>query len=75
MQQHGSKYFARRPPPRRTLVCAINRLKFKFSKHGHVACQFKGNYESINIVTHILSQTPPKVNLGVGGKGFMFSDL
>ena len=40
MQQHGSKYFARRPPPT-TLGDGVNMSKFNFLEHGHVAYQIK----------------------------------
>ena len=48
MQQHGNKYFARRPTsptPRSTLGMGSNGRNSTFSEHGLVAYQIKGNYE------------------------------
>ena len=45
MQQHGSKYFARRPPSPTTLGDEVNRSKLLFSEHCSVAYQIKGNHE------------------------------
>ena len=44
MQQHCSKYFARRHPPPTLGLGSIDR-KSTFSEHGHVAYQIKGNHE------------------------------
>ena len=41
MQQHGSKYFARKPPP--TLGMGLIGQNSTFSEDGHVAYQFKRN--------------------------------
>ena len=42
MQQYGSKYFARRPPPLDP-VGGVKRLYLTFSEHGHVTYKIKGN--------------------------------
>ena len=52
MQQHGSKYFARRPTPLRMGSIGQNST---FSEHGHVAYLIKENYECSNMVTNILT--------------------
>ena len=44
MQQHGSKYFARIPPPQNPRDGTIGRNS-TFSEHGHVAYQIKWNHE------------------------------
>ena len=50
MEQHGSKYFAFRPPPPYST----------FSEQCCVAYQFKGNHECSNMVTNILpADLPP----------------
>ena len=54
--QHGSKYYARRPPPP---TLGVKRLKFNFSEHGHIAYKIKGNHECSNMVANILPAAPP----------------
>ena len=51
LQQHGSKYFARRSPPHVNMsICQ----KSTFSEHSHVAYQIKGNHECSNMAANIL---------------------
>ena len=45
MKQHGSKYFARRPPTHPTLGMGSIGQNSTFSEHGHVAHQVKGNHK------------------------------
>ena len=63
MQQHGSNYFACRPPM--SLTRPIGQ-KSTFSEHCHVAYQIKGSHECSNMETNILlaDTPPPTVNLG-----------
>ena len=58
MQQHGSKYFACRPPPPRPWVFGQNIIS---TEHGHVAYPIKWNHECSNMVANILPA-------GVGSK-------
>ena len=54
MQQHGSKYFARRPPPiPRSGGGAEGQIQL-FKEHDHVAYQISGNDECSNRRAHIL---------------------
>ena len=61
MQQHGSKYFARRSPlpipSPLTLTLGMGSMgqNSTFSEHGHVAYQIKENHECSNMVA---PQTP-----------------
>ena len=57
MQQHDSKYFARRPP--HTFPTQSIGQKSTFSEHDHVAYQIKGNHECSNMVANILHSDPP----------------
>ena len=59
MQQHGSKYFTRRPP-------VSKGQNSTFSEHGWVAYQIKGNHECSNMVANSLPPDP--CILGVGSK-------
>ena len=46
MQQHGSKYFARRPPPPTPPTLRMGSIGQNiFSEHDHVAYQITGNHE------------------------------
>ena len=56
MQQHCSKYFARRPT---ALGVGLIGQNLTFSENGHVAYQIKVNDECINMVADILPATPP----------------
>ena len=56
MQQHGSKYFARRFPIPPTL--GMGSVGF-FSEHGHVAYQIKENRLCSDMVANILRADPP----------------
>ena len=61
MQQHGSKYFARRPPPPElTLGVGSKDQNSTFSEHGHVAYQIKENHECNNMVANILPAEPAR---------------
>ena len=51
MQQHGSKYFACRPPPPPPT--------HTHTEHGHVAYQIKGYQVCSNMVANILPAAPP----------------
>ena len=67
MHQHGSKYFAHRPPSH-ALTRSIGH-KATFSEHGHVAYQIKGNHEFSNMVANILHADPPPPGpRGMGSK-------
>ena len=57
MQQHGSKYFARRH-----LGDGVNRSNSTFSEYGHVAYQIKENHKYSNMVANI----SPADSLGMG---------
>ena len=64
MQQHGSNYFACRPSPLRPPLptpptLAVERSKFHFSEHCHVAYHIKGNHKCSNILAHVLPADPP----------------
>ena len=55
MHQHGSKYFARRPPtPSPVLWMGSEGQNSTFSEHGHVTYQIKENQECTNMVANIL---------------------
>ena len=72
MQQRGSKYFARRPPPYTPdPVDGVNRSKFTCSEHDHVTYQIKENQECTNMVANILlaDPLPPTPTLGMGSVG------
>ena len=56
MEEHGSKYYARRPFPR---TWGSKGQKSTFSEHGHVAYEIKGNHKCNNIVVNILPADPP----------------
>ena len=60
MQQHGSKYFARRPlpPPPSDPGVGSKGQNSTFSQHGHVAYQIKGNHECVKMVAIILPAGP-----------------
>ena len=62
MQQHGSKYFTRRPHSR-PWGWGQN---LKFSEHAHAAYQMKWNHECSNMVANILPTDPPPRPLGLG---------
>ena len=58
MQQHGSKYIARRHPP-------PTHKKSTFSEHGHFAYRTECNREYSNMVANILpADTPPTLGWG-----------
>ena len=59
MQQHGSKYLARRPPPPPTVGVWSICKNSTFSKHGHIAYQNKWNHECINMSQIFYPQTTP----------------
>ena len=73
MQQHGSKYFARRPLPISNSWGGVKRSKFNvFSHQCQVAYQIKENRECSNMVANILPADPyppSSLTLGVGSKG------
>ena len=59
MQQHGSKYFAHRPPIPTWGVGQKGQNSF-CSEYGHVAYQIKGNGACSNMVANILHADPPR---------------
>ena len=60
MQQHGSKYFAHRPPPYpQTQVMGSVGQNSTFKENEHVAYQIKENLECSNMVANILRTDPP----------------
>ena len=58
MQQHGSKYFVRRPPPSTHPGDGVCSSNLTTSEHGHVAYQIKVNYEWSNTVVNSLRADP-----------------
>ena len=58
MQQHGSKYFARRPPPPTTLGVGWKVKIQLFQNTGHVSYKIKGNHECKYMVANILPADP-----------------
>ena len=58
MQKHGSKYFARIPPPPLTLGIGSKVQNALFSEYGHVAYQIKCNDACSNMVAILYPQTP-----------------
>ena len=79
MQQRGSKYFARRPPPLHPdPVDGVNRSKFTCSEHGHVTYQIKENQECTNMVANILLADPlppPHPRDGVSRSNNFFKNM
>ena len=76
MQQHGRKYFGRRPPTTDP-GDGINRSvgqNLTFSEHGHIS--IKENQECSNMVANILAATPPPPypDPGVNRLKFNFSE-
>ena len=71
MQQHGSKYFAHRPLPPRTVGIRVNWSKFNFFRHGHVAYQIKWNHKMQHHVGNFAADPPPRPRdpKGIGSKG------
>ena len=75
MQQHVSKYFARRPSPAIAPTPGMRPVgqDSTFSEHGHVAYQIKENHECSNKVPNILPadslSPPPPQTLGMGSVG------
>ena len=74
MQQHGSKYFAARPPALTPdPVGGVKRSKLNLSEHSHVAYQIKWKHECNNMVAKILPADPPPPHLGDGVKRSKFN--
>ena len=67
--QHGSKYYACRPPPHPR----SKGLNSTFLEHGHIAHQVKGNHECSNVVANILPAAPPSPNPGVKMSNLTFA--
>ena len=62
MQQHGSKYYARRPPP----DPGGQKVKIQLiSEHSRIAFQIKGNRKCSNIVANISATAPPSPDPGI----------
>ena len=62
MQQNGSKYFVRRPPPHTLIHSPLTRLigqNSAFSEHGHVAYQIKWNHETQQHGSNYFACRPP----------------
>ena len=55
MQQHGSKYCARRLPP----PWGTKSQNLTFSEHGLASYQIKGNHKCSNMVANIIPADPP----------------
>ena len=76
MQQRGSKYFARRPPPTPTYTPTLSmgsvRKKSVFSVHGHVTYQIKENHKCSNMVANILPADTLDPGVGVNWSKFNF---
>ena len=73
MQQHGSKYFVRRPPLHHGGGGIPNST---FSKHGLVAYQIIWNHECSNMQVHILSlHTPSIPEVGSKVKTFFLKEF
>ena len=70
MQQHGSKYFARRQPP--TLGMGSIGRNSTFSEYGHAAYEIKENQERSSMVANILSVDIPDPGDGVSRSKFYF---
>ena len=77
-QQHGSKYFAHRPPTRPPTPPppldpgdGVSRSYFYFFRKGHVAYQIKENHECSNMAANKLppDPLPPFPTLGMGSVG------
>ena len=67
MQQHGSKYFARRALPSPTpLTIGSKGQNSTFSEHGHVVYQIKDNHKCSNMLANILPTDPDSLALGMG---------
>ena len=73
MQQYGSIYLPRNPLPP-TLCVRSKGQNPRFSKHGYVAYQIKGNAKCSNIQAHILSLHTPSTQGGVKGEN-IFSEV
>ena len=73
MQQHGSKYFARRPLPY-PQPWGLESLgqRSTFSEHGHVIYQIKDNHKCSNTVANILPAVIPDPGDGVNRLRFNF---
>ena len=70
MQQHGNTYFSPQTPT--DPGDGVNRSKFSFSERGHVAYQFKGNYEMQHYGSKYIAHravSPPPPTLGMGSVG------
>ena len=67
MQQHGSKYFARRQPDP-----GVSRSKFIFFEYGPVAYQIEENHEYSNIIANILHADSLDPGDGVNRSKFNF---
>ena len=59
MQQHGSKYFACRPPLPYPRGCGPKVKNSFFSEYGLVGYQIKGNHKCRILVANILPVDPP----------------
>ena len=68
MQQHGSKYFSRRPSPTSPTLD----LNSAFSEQSHVVYQMKRTHQGSNSVANILPTYPPVPGGGVKMSKFNF---
>ena len=76
MQQHGSKYFARRPLPNFSTPDSedwshLVKGQF-FSEHGHVIYKIKDHHKCSNMVANILPAVIPDPGDGVNRLRFNF---
>ena len=72
MQQHGSKYFARKPPYNPQGMGSVGQNS-TFSEHGHAAYQIKENHKCSNMVANILP-TDPALGMASIGQTLTFSE-
>ena len=77
MQQRGSKYFVRRPPPPHLHPdpvegTILNKATSVFSVHGHVTYQIKENHKCSNMVANILPADTLDPGDGVNRSKFNF---
>ena len=76
-QPHGSKYFARRPPPQPNLRMGSRGQTF-FSENGHVAYQIKWNQlqqHGSKYFAHRPSHLPPTLGLGQKVKPKLYQNM
>ena len=70
--QHGTKYYARRPPPPDPWG---QKVKIQLSDDGHIAYKIKGNHECSNMVANILPAAPPPPSLGSKDQIYLLQNM